>query len=550
MSRICLACAGLLLLTWNGCGIRQAVAQDYLVDPIHIDQLLETDVGYRAARGLPLMSEVSGDRGLGAFIRRMQSQARYRDLVTSLEALRKKGPITQMGFQDSLATTSLIHAYCMLGDFPKAISLADAGPARSTTLFLHRMPEFQKTLTRSVLVTSLLEAGQIDLAAAQQRRLDTSSGSMDASVGLAFDVNPMSEAMELLQSTNRVALAMHRGERSRALTIATERVRAAQNDERVLSRIFETRASLFCRTSTRELTDTLFEWAKLNRDLRGEDLLQDQHKRLMQALRIWEYFPWQCLREVNEPSQMKAAFEVHGNRKGIYWLQQRFNKEALLKNESAQLPDQIVSYEHIRRSGHVRATEGEWFTKYSPLRFQERLNIAGVAASEAMLARNNPSLDERFISGCLESTVDELGISNYVEGQALEWESPDRWLTGLTDDAVLVDVRRFPVFDFDRFQQGAYQWLPERYGAFILTKHEQIGWVDFGNADEIDEEISATLTVIRDPTRNPTQALNRLSERLMRPLEPWIEFEQKRRLIISPDGNTWLTPWAALTLTR
>jgi CHAT domain-containing protein/Tfp pilus assembly protein PilF len=129
----------------------------------------------------------------------------------------------------------------------------------------------------------------------------------------------------------------------------------------------------------------------------------------------------------------------------------------------------------------------------------------------------------------------------------------------LPPDAVLIDIARFPVFDF-RAQGRARHWQAPRYAAWVVPSRGRgsVRLIDLGPVEPIDRAVQA---VRRDLAAAPARmrqegepdaerALRRplaaLAELILRPL--WPHIAGSERWLLSPDGALWLVPWAALPL--
>src|SRR5262245_56314516 len=90
---------------------------------------------------------------------------------------------------------------------------------------------------------------------------------------------------------------------------------------------------------------------------------------------------------------------------------------------------------------------------------------------------------------------------------------------------------------------------PPRYLAYLLKSQGQPKWVDLGEATLIDRAIDAWRKALRDPNRIDVKRLARaVDEKLMRPIRSLLSqmSGDTSRLLIAPDGNLNLIPFAAL----
>jgi CHAT domain-containing protein/tetratricopeptide (TPR) repeat protein len=136
------------------------------------------------------------------------------------------------------------------------------------------------------------------------------------------------------------------------------------------------------------------------------------------------------------------------------------------------------------------------------------------------------------------------------------WVELDDVRRDLPDDAVLIDVAQFRLFNFKA--KAASELLPAHYVAWVTPKRGPVQIVNLGPAKEIDEAV----TQVRQGVQNAPSQINEkgeekaekalraslalLSKRVLVPLLPHIG--KSKRWLISPDGNLWLAPWEALLL--
>ena len=142
------------------------------------------------------------------------------------------------------------------------------------------------------------------------------------------------------------------------------------------------------------------------------------------------------------------------------------------------------------------------------------------------------------------------------------WVEIDQLREKLPANTVMVDIARFEVFDFE-IRPGAATWLPARYAAWIIPPVGQgeIRLIDLGAAETIDTLIqqtrrglinahgaNGTIAASSEPSAvaETTKLLQSVADRVWRPLQQHLaDFDS---LILSPDGDLWLLPWAALPI--
>ncbi len=128
----------------------------------------------------------------------------------------------------------------------------------------------------------------------------------------------------------------------------------------------------------------------------------------------------------------------------------------------------------------------------------------------------------------------------------------------LTADAVLVDIARFRQYIFESKWNDSH-WQPARYVAWVIPSADQgnVEIVDLGAADEIDQAIEAARQAIEHSAAKVTKAdeeeaaaraalipLSKLAALVLEPLKTHLV--GIKQLVLSPDSNLWLVPWAAL----
>jgi len=129
-------------------------------------------------------------------------------------------------------------------------------------------------------------------------------------------------------------------------------------------------------------------------------------------------------------------------------------------------------------------------------------------------------------------------------------------MSKLPDDAVMVNIVRLRIRNFA--QDSSDKWGAERYVAWIIPPIgvSQIQIVDLGAAEEIDAHVKAARQHFRIDAASDgrideagseaayQQTVGVLSQLILYPLEKHLaDFDE---VIISPDGELWAIPWAAL----
>jgi CHAT domain-containing protein len=144
---------------------------------------------------------------------------------------------------------------------------------------------------------------------------------------------------------------------------------------------------------------------------------------------------------------------------------------------------------------------------------------------------------------------------------------PEEWITvgqvraAVPEDAVLVDIARFHLYDFGD-EPRKTRWREPVYVAWVVPPAGggTVQIVNLGPAEPIDQAIQQTRRAINS-TLEETRELGEIAseESIRKKLESLTDQifnpirERMRgvsRLILCPDGDLWLVPWAALPVTN
>jgi CHAT domain-containing protein/tetratricopeptide (TPR) repeat protein len=176
-----------------------------------------------------------------------------------------------------------------------------------------------------------------------------------------------------------------------------------------------------------------------------------------------------------------------------------------------------------------------------------------------------PGREEAYRKQRAELTAREEELARRAEEAGATSAGADRWVRldrarkVLLDDAVLIDVARFRVFDYrtgEEQKKGS-----ARYAAWVTPKRGPVALVDLGPAEAIDaalrkcregmQNTRALLRQIKEQGEEKAERalradLEALSKLVLRPL--LAHAGKAKRWLVSPDGNLWLVPFEALLL--
>ena len=113
----------------------------------------------------------------------------------------------------------------------------------------------------------------------------------------------------------------------------------------------------------------------------------------------------------------------------------------------------------------------------------------------------------------------------------------------LPQDAALVELVRYRPFNAKATNPDERRGAP-RYAAYVLSHSGEPQWVDLGEAEAINSAVTTFRQALQDPTSDVRQAGRELDALVMQPIRSLLGKE--RRLLVSPDGQLSLVPFAAL----
>ena len=114
----------------------------------------------------------------------------------------------------------------------------------------------------------------------------------------------------------------------------------------------------------------------------------------------------------------------------------------------------------------------------------------------------------------------------------------------LPADAALLEWFRYRPFD-PKATDEQNRWGASRYIAYVLRRDGDPAAIDLGETQDIDKLVSDVRAALSDPSRASYKEVGyKLFEKLLEPLRPALS--GIKRLLLSPDGELNLVPFAAL----
>jgi tetratricopeptide (TPR) repeat protein len=173
---------------------------------------------------------------------------------------------------------------------------------------------------------------------------------------------------------------------------------------------------------------------------------------------------------------------------------------------------------------------------------------SGPAAANVRKQRTELWVRRRLLEQSLSSSSQAAAVLQ-------PWIELDAIRQALPKDGLLVDIVRFrPARVGKKGDQSA--WDEARYVAWVIPPTGDVTIVDLGEAALIDDAVHAARRIIAtsaDRSREIGEAkaqqmafaaLQKVSDLVLKPLVPHLK--DVNNLIVSPDGDLWLVPWAAL----
>jgi CHAT domain-containing protein/tetratricopeptide (TPR) repeat protein len=202
------------------------------------------------------------------------------------------------------------------------------------------------------------------------------------------------------------------------------------------------------------------------------------------------------------------------------------------------------------------------------------------ALTMGMLQRSNPRIctlsagwltNGKAIAHEASARQSQMAVQTAAHGQdiaAAPWVDIDTVRAHIPPAAVFIDIARFDVFDYGARRKGE-DWKPARYAAWIVPPQGKgsVEVVDLGEAAAIDAAVAAYRDTLRAASGDKgavanggeakaeqvlTASAKPLVDKVLQPIMAGVRAagceQSATELIISPDGELWLVPWAALPL--
>jgi CHAT domain-containing protein len=140
----------------------------------------------------------------------------------------------------------------------------------------------------------------------------------------------------------------------------------------------------------------------------------------------------------------------------------------------------------------------------------------------------------------LEDTLFRRSAAFRTESQPVTIESVQQLIPA---DAALVELVLYEHFN-PKATKPDETWGNPRYVAYILHSQGDPKWVDLGEAQAIDTQITEFREALKNQSSNVKQVARSLDEKLMQPIRKLLG--NTRTVLLSPDSQLNLIPFAAL----
>lgn len=142
----------------------------------------------------------------------------------------------------------------------------------------------------------------------------------------------------------------------------------------------------------------------------------------------------------------------------------------------------------------------------------------------------------------LEANISQHSAGFYERSQPV---TLDRIQSLIPKDAALLEFAVYRPFD-PKARDNSRAYGAPRYVVYVLRSEGQVRWQELGDAADIEKAVDQLRRALRDPQRRDAQVVARaVDERVMRPVRALLG-DGVTQLLISPDGELNLIPFAAL----
>jgi tetratricopeptide (TPR) repeat protein len=163
------------------------------------------------------------------------------------------------------------------------------------------------------------------------------------------------------------------------------------------------------------------------------------------------------------------------------------------------------------------------------------------------LAQDNP---EQYLAIATELEAAANALETSLARKSSAFRGDEQPITleavqaAMPEDAVLIEFSQY--WPYTPASSDQAHWGEPRYGAYVLDHTGLLTWVDLGDAEGIDQAITAFVDALQDTTQPPEATSQRLADILLAPILPALTGKQK--LLISPDSQLNRVAFAALPI--
>jgi len=230
-----------------------------------------------------------------------------------------------------------------------------------------------------------------------------------------------------------------------------------------------------------------------------------------------------CQHLTEIPSMRRNALNIWLERKGVTLEVQRRFQEALFYTDDPETLEIFYELSRVR-------------TQLSRLTFAQ--------TDKTNLNTYRKRIDDLKIQKeKLEAKLSRLSEA-FALNRKIAKADCEKLSKALPPDSALVEFARVKMFDFKAKNKG--KWKPAHYLAFVLHagNGENVGMIDLGDADEIDQAITELRKRISSMQEKDKESSQRVYNLVFASLKK--ELGNKKEIFISPDGNLNLIPFEVL----